>query len=84
MVPIYQDREIEIVEALYERIVVYDQAISTTCEFCAELDCLLSFAIAARTYSFTRPQMSEENLIQIVQGRLIESLTDHIKTLKIH
>jgi DNA mismatch repair protein MSH5 len=57
------------VEALHERIVVYDQAISATCELCAELDCLLSFAAAARTYAFIRPRMSEENVIQIVQGR---------------
>ncbi|KAM5533149.1 hypothetical protein V8D89_013197 [Ganoderma adspersum] len=63
------DREIEIVQALQEKILVYDDIIGHACDVCAELDCLLSFAVAARSYDYQRPYMTEENVIDIKQGR---------------
>ena len=36
---------------------------------CAELDCLLSFAEAARVFNYRRPRMVEEPIVDIVQGR---------------
>ncbi|PIL22345.1 hypothetical protein GSI_15033 [Ganoderma sinense ZZ0214-1] len=63
------DREIEIIQALQERILVYDSIIGHACDVCAELDCLLSFAIAARSYDYRRPCMTEENVVDIKQGR---------------
>ncbi|KAJ3525628.1 hypothetical protein NM688_g8376 [Phlebia brevispora] len=63
------DREIEITQALLEKVLVYDEAMTLACDICAELDCLLSFAQASRTYDYHRPVMSEENIIDIRQGR---------------
>jgi DNA mismatch repair protein MSH5 len=36
---------------------------------CAELDCLLSFAEAARAFNYRRPRMVEDPIVDIVQGR---------------
>lgn len=36
---------------------------------CAELDCLLSFAEAARRFDYRRPRMVEDPIMDIVQGR---------------
>ena len=63
------DREIEIIEALQEKIQVYDRLLRHVCDVCAELDCLLSFAEAARVYEYRQPTMTEENILQIKQGR---------------
>jgi DNA mismatch repair protein MSH5 len=63
------DREIEIVQELLEDILIYDQSMSHACDICAELDCLLSFAEASQMYNYQRPQMVEENIIDIYQGR---------------
>ncbi|TBU56560.1 hypothetical protein BD310DRAFT_960111 [Dichomitus squalens] len=67
--PAIVDREIEIVQALQEKILVYDEIIGHACDVCAELDCLVSFALAARSYDYRRPYMSTENIIDIKQGR---------------
>ncbi|KAI0775544.1 DNA mismatch repair protein MutS [Trametes elegans] len=63
------DREIEIVQALQEKILIYAEEISRACDICAELDCLLSFAQAARSYDYRRPIMVEENVFDVKQGR---------------
>lgn len=65
----FLDREIEIIQALQEKILVYDDIIGHACDVCAELDCLLSFAVAAHSYDYRRPYMIEENVIDIKQGR---------------
>ncbi|CCM03560.1 uncharacterized protein FIBRA_05696 [Fibroporia radiculosa] len=67
--PSIVDREIEIVQSLSERIMASNVVMSHACDVCAELDCLLSFAEASRAYNFTRPQISEQNVIHIKQGR---------------
>jgi len=63
------DREIEIIQELLEDILTYDQSMSHACDVCAELDCLLSFAEVSLMYNYRRPQMVEENIIDIYQGR---------------
>jgi DNA mismatch repair protein MSH5 len=65
------DRELEIIQELLEEVLKYDEAISVACDVCAELDCLLSFSEASRIYNFTRPEMTEENVIDIAQGRCV-------------
>ncbi|KAI0366907.1 hypothetical protein BV20DRAFT_951195 [Pilatotrama ljubarskyi] len=67
--PAIVDREIEIVQALQEKVLVYAPDISRACDICAELDCLLSFAAATRSYDYRRPRMTEDNVINIKQGR---------------
>ncbi|CAL1712854.1 unnamed protein product [Somion occarium] len=67
--PAIADREIEIVYDLQMKVLEYEKAISAACDVCAELDCLLSFADASRAYNFNRPEMSEDNVIDIKGGR---------------
>ncbi|TFK74858.1 hypothetical protein BDN72DRAFT_832971 [Pluteus cervinus] len=63
------DRELEIIHALLEEILAHQKSISGACDACAELDCLLSFATASRTNNYTRPEIVEENIINIKRGR---------------
>ncbi|KAI6114298.1 DNA mismatch repair protein MutS [Pisolithus sp. B1] len=63
------DREIELVQELLEKIMPFHDSIIGICEVCAELDCLLAFAEAARSFDYRRPQMVEGSIINIVQGR---------------
>jgi hypothetical protein len=64
-----EDRELEIIHELAEKVLPFSGAISEACDICAELDCLLCFAEATNQYSYRRPQMSEENVFNIKQGR---------------
>jgi len=64
-----EDRELEIIHELAEKVLPFSEAISEACDICAELDCLLCFAEAANQYNYRRPQMSEENVVNIKQGR---------------
>lgn len=64
-----EDRELEIIHDLAEKVLPFAEAISEACDICAELDCLLCFAEASNLYNYRRPQMSEENVINIKQGR---------------
>ena len=59
----------EIIHELAEKVLPFSRAISEACDICAELDCLLCFAEATNQYNYRRPQMSEENVINIKQGR---------------
>ncbi|KAI6129695.1 muts domain V-domain-containing protein [Pisolithus croceorrhizus] len=63
------DREIELVQELLEKIMPFHDSVIGICEVCAELDCLLAFAEAARSFDYRRPQMVEGSVINIVQGR---------------
>jgi DNA mismatch repair protein MSH5 len=63
------DREIEIIQSLLDKILLYDEAMGLACDVCAELDCLLSFAEASRAFDYRRPCMVEDNVIDIRGGR---------------
>jgi DNA mismatch repair protein MutS len=54
----------------------YVNAIQLNAALLAQLDCLLSFALLASTHSYCRPQLVEEDVIEICQGRhpVIEQL----------
>ncbi|KAJ7819398.1 DNA mismatch repair protein MutS [Mycena olivaceomarginata] len=67
--PSIVDREIEIVQELLEEIVVHFEAMTTACDISAELDVLLSFADASRAFEYRRPEMIDDNIIDIKQGR---------------
>ncbi|EGO23820.1 hypothetical protein SERLADRAFT_450137 [Serpula lacrymans var. lacrymans S7.9] len=67
--PSIVDRELEIVQALQEEVLVYDQVMGQTCDVCAELDCLLSFAAATRAFDYRKPRIVERSVIHIKQGR---------------
>jgi len=65
------DRELEIIQELLEEVLKCDESIAVACDVCAELDCLLSFSEASRIHDFQRPEMTEENIVEIVQGRFV-------------
>jgi DNA mismatch repair protein MSH5 len=64
-----EDRELEIIQELAEGVLPFAEAISEACDICAELDCLLCFSEATNLYNYRRPQMCNENVIKIQQGR---------------
>jgi dsDNA-specific endonuclease/ATPase MutS2 len=64
-----EDRELEIIHELAESVLPFAEAISEACDICAELDCLLCFAEATNQYNYRRPEMSEDNVTNIKQGR---------------
>ena len=63
------DREIEIAQALLDKILLYEEALDYACDVCAELDCLLSFAEASRAYDYRRPEVRNNTVLSIKQGR---------------
>ena len=65
------DYEIEIIQALLDKVCVYDKEIAAVCDACAELDCLLSLTLASREYDYRRPNMVEDNIINIIGGRSV-------------
>ncbi|RDX49897.1 hypothetical protein OH76DRAFT_495372 [Lentinus brumalis] len=67
--PAIVDREIEIVQALLGKVLVHEKAINHACDVCAELDCLISFAQASQSYDYRKPYMTQDNIIDIKQGR---------------
>jgi len=69
------DRELEIVQELLDHVLMSDDAIGAACDVCAELDCLLSFAEASQLYEYKRPQMVDQNIIEIIQGRCASIFT---------
>ncbi|KAG0215910.1 MutS protein msh5 [Mortierella sp. NVP41] len=63
------DREIDILQALQERILEYSQLLVTCSDLCAELDVLVSLARVARLRNYKRPVMVQNNTLEIVNGR---------------
>jgi DNA mismatch repair protein MSH5 len=72
------DREIEIIQELQSRILVYDKAMGHACDVCAELDVLLSFAEASRAHDYRRHQMVDESVIDIIGGRYASAVFKRI------
>lgn len=71
------DREIEIIQSLQAEVLNYSDNITTMCERLAVLDCLLSLADAARRYQWIRPEMCEDVVLDIRDGRHpIQELVD--------
>ncbi|KAF8756590.1 ATPase domain of DNA mismatch repair MUTS family, partial [Rhizoctonia solani] len=60
--------EIEIMEETLNRVLEYDKKIIAVCEAAAEVDCLLSLSLASWTHSWVRPEMCEDNVIDIRGG----------------
>ncbi|KAF9476534.1 hypothetical protein BDN70DRAFT_863087 [Pholiota conissans] len=63
------DRELEIIQELLEEVLASTEAIEASCDVCAELDCLLSFAQASRIYDYRCPKMVDDNIIELIQAR---------------
>ncbi|KAH9480408.1 MutS protein-like protein 5 [Psilocybe cubensis] len=56
-------------QELLEEVLVIFEAMTKACDVCAELDCLLSFGEASRLFDYRRPEIIEDNLVEIIQGR---------------
>ncbi|KAL9934316.1 hypothetical protein V8E36_006772 [Tilletia maclaganii] len=63
------EREIEHLCALQEAICQHTAALLRTADALAELDCLVALADAAAKFGWVRPEMTEENVLEIYQGR---------------
>ncbi|KAF9911820.1 MutS protein msh5 [Linnemannia zychae] len=62
------DREIDILQALQERIIENSELLVTCSNLCAELDVLVSLARIARLRNYRRPKMTEDITLEIVNG----------------
>lgn len=65
------DREIEILHALAQSVLQYDELLVSVSDLCGELDCLLALAHGARQYNLVRPKMTRDNVIKVSGGRHI-------------
>ncbi|TIA61527.1 hypothetical protein D6C77_03421 [Aureobasidium pullulans] len=65
------DREIEIIHELAEKILQYEDLLTTASDICAEIDCILALAQGARNHNLVRPRLTESNILDIRGGRHI-------------
>ncbi|KAF1995853.1 hypothetical protein P154DRAFT_609734 [Amniculicola lignicola CBS 123094] len=73
---IISDREIEISHELAQFVLEYETMLLVTSDLCGELDSLLALAQGAKQYNLSRPQVTQDNVIQITNGRhLLQELT---------
>jgi DNA mismatch repair protein MSH5 len=63
------DRELEIMQELLDQVVAHEVSMTAACDVCAELDCLLALAHASRANNYVRPEMVQDNMIEIIGGR---------------
>ncbi|CAD6927921.1 unnamed protein product, partial [Tilletia laevis] len=63
------EREIEHLFALQEAICQHASVLLQIADLFAELDCLLALAEAATRFGWVCPEMTQENVIEIYQGR---------------
>jgi DNA mismatch repair protein MutS len=64
-----QELEIELFEKLIAYLLDYVQTIQENARLVGRLDCLQSFAWISKKYNYARPQIVEESIIDIKQGR---------------
>ncbi|KAG0031147.1 MutS protein msh5 [Podila clonocystis] len=63
------DREIDILQALQERIQEYELFLLSCSEVCSELDALLALAYSAKLRNYKQPVMTNKNVLYIKKGR---------------
>ncbi|KAE8220381.1 hypothetical protein CF319_g6078 [Tilletia indica] len=63
------EREIEHLIALQEAVCQHATVLLQIADLFAELDCLLALSDAAARFGWVRPEMTQENVIEIYQGR---------------
>ncbi|WVR09061.1 hypothetical protein IAU60_006122 [Kwoniella sp. DSM 27419] len=69
LVSLMKSREIDIIQELLGELPKYEQDICAATDIIAELDCLVSFASAARDYDLVRPVMTDDGTLKIRKGR---------------
>ncbi|KAK7276856.1 hypothetical protein RIF29_18002 [Crotalaria pallida] len=63
------DMERAITRDLFSHILLFSNHLIKVATFAAELDCFLSMALVARQNNYARPWLTEENLLDIKNGR---------------
>lgn len=63
------DREIEIVQLIQQQVLTHASLLQKLAHFCAELDCCCSLAQASLAYSYVKPIITTNNVIEINEGR---------------
>lgn len=63
------DIEIEISYNLAQRVLQYEEMLVSVSDLCGELDCILALAHGAHHHNLVRPRMTEENTLDIQNGR---------------
>ncbi|KAH7031981.1 muts domain V-domain-containing protein [Macrophomina phaseolina] len=63
------DREIEITHTLAQYVLEYEELLIHASDLCAELDALLALAQGAKMHKLARPNVVEDNVVQIKAGR---------------
>ncbi|KAH7334893.1 muts domain V-domain-containing protein [Rhizoctonia solani] len=64
----FESEEIEIMEETLGRVLKHDKAIIAVCEAAAEVDCLLSLSFASLFHNWVKPEMTEDNVLEIQGG----------------
>ncbi|KAF8608257.1 hypothetical protein BDV93DRAFT_486860 [Ceratobasidium sp. AG-I] len=67
-IEVFEDSEIEIIEKTLERVLKYDKEIISVCEAAAEVDCLLSLSFSTMAHGWVKPEMTEDNVLEIKDG----------------
>ncbi|CAH1773170.1 unnamed protein product [Owenia fusiformis] len=63
------DQETVIMHRLQNTILEHSQVLLDVMDCAAELDCLITLANCAREYNYTRPQLTQDNIIHVTAGR---------------
>ena len=63
------DYENGIIRELEKEILLNEKPLSLVLESLAELDCLISLAVAAHDHNFREPEIVEQDFVEIVDGR---------------
>ncbi|ORY41873.1 P-loop containing nucleoside triphosphate hydrolase protein, partial [Rhizoclosmatium globosum] len=66
---IIADKEIALIQGLQDSVSKYSPMLIDVSSVCAELDCLLALAEAAKKYDFVCPEMVDSDVLEIVEGR---------------
>lgn len=63
------DKEIEIIHDLAQSILEYENMLTSVSDLCGELDSLLALAQGAKLYKYSKPRITQDNIIRIKEGR---------------
>ncbi|CEI65163.1 unnamed protein product [Fusarium venenatum] len=63
------DREVEIIHGLVSKVLKYEELLLSASDMCGEFDAILALALGAEKYNFRGPQIVEESIIHIEEGR---------------
>lgn len=74
------DREIELLNQLQDKVLQERELLLDASDMIATLDCIVAFADCARKYNWVEPEMTDDNVIEIDEGRhpLLEKIVDQV------